>query len=108
MAPATALAKLPPTLPRGVVGSVVLPVLGSMSPLSLLRAAWVMRPSQVSTPGTRSRRTKQPVVRAAGTVGALVSRRSRTELGAGRFRPGGLVASPARDGSAASAQLLCE
>src|SRR4051812_9759334 len=108
MAPATALAKLSPTLPRGVVGAEVLPVLSLMSPLSLLRPAWVTRPWQFPTPGTSSLRTKQPVVRVAGTAGVLVPRRSSTELGAGRFRPGGLSVPIAREGSAESAQLLCE
>ena len=43
MAPDTALAKLSPTMPRGVVGSVARPVTGSIRPLSLLSAAWVTR-----------------------------------------------------------------
>ena len=43
MAPDTAFAKLSPTMPRGVVGSVAFPVSGSISPLSLLSAACVTR-----------------------------------------------------------------
>ena len=54
MAPATAFAKLSSTAPRAVVGSLVLPVAGSIRPRSLLRAAWVTRCTHSPTPGTWS------------------------------------------------------
>ena len=48
IAPFTALAKLAPTLPRGVVGPLVASVAGSTIPLSLFKAAWVTRDSSKS------------------------------------------------------------
>ena len=70
-------------MPRGVVGSVVFPVPGSINPRSLLSAAWVIRCAHSPTPGISSLTTKQPVVSPAGPPGVVFA----TEV-EHRARPG--------------------